>query len=89
MKQTTITCDVCGTAKDAPVDQHLGSINARGWFTVSRTGYLLAADPIPPGSAELPRSPDLCSWACVATFAQKRAGGIPEASLPTTASPTI
>jgi hypothetical protein len=73
----TITCDACGTAKDTQVQPD--SIEGHGWFTVSRTGYLIAADPIPPGSMMLPRPPDLCSWKCVAAFAQKRQAALDEA----------
>lgn len=72
VKQATTTCDICGTTKDEPVMP--GSIGGHGWFTISRAGYAIAAEPVPAGSFDQPRPPDLCSWECVAAFASKRAG---------------
>jgi hypothetical protein len=76
MKQMTTTCDACGTARDVEVVPE--TVDGHGWFTISRVGWYIGESRA--NEQRPPRPPDLCSWECVAAYAQKRAEGSPAVS---------
>lgn len=73
------TCDVCGKAAESKQDSMFGGFSSRpsGWLSVGVSA-------VPFGTAELKRTPDLCSWACVTVYAAEQAlrGTIETAHVP-------
>ena len=67
MRKAAVTCDQCGTMRDAPMGDAAFGILPAGWILVAYDPPL-DAPPVPPK-----QSADLCSWLCAAGFARERA----------------
>jgi hypothetical protein len=65
----TVTCDICGKTVES-VTGSFGDCYGPGWLRVVSAAPLITAD-MP--HEHRSKQPDLCSWACVAAYATKRA----------------
>jgi hypothetical protein len=74
MKHESITCDNCGIVKGAEFSGPY-PISPYVWFAISRDGHSRGIEPVPRMSMMPSGSgqPDLCSWKCVAAYAQEHA----------------